>query len=106
MFKKRLAVYILECADGKYYVGVTNNIDRRLAEHNSGKDPRAFTCKRRPVKLVFLEVFDSPREAIAYEKQIKDSTRAKKQALIERNWAKLSALAVCQNDSKAKRVKK
>ncbi|TND05545.1 MAG: excinuclease ABC subunit C [Bacteroidetes bacterium] len=103
---KRLLVYIVECSDKSYYTGVTNDIDRRLEQHNTGTNASAYTFSRRPVKLVFTEVFDSPLEAIAFEKQIKGWSREKKRALIERNWSRLSELAVCQNETKAKPVNK
>jgi len=46
-------VYILLCSDSSYYTGVTNNLDRRLYEHEAGFDPKSYTFKRRPLKLVF-----------------------------------------------------
>jgi len=63
-------VYILLCNDNSYYTGVTNNLDRRLYEYENGLDPGSYTCKRRPVKLVFNEIFDDIKQAIAFEKQI------------------------------------
>lgn len=50
-------VYILQCSDGSYYTGMTNEYERRLMEHQSGMDPRSYTSKRRPVKLVYLSEF-------------------------------------------------
>ncbi|NBC84255.1 MAG: GIY-YIG nuclease family protein [Bacteroidetes bacterium] len=94
---KYFNVYILKCADGTYYTGVTNSIERRLAEHIEGYDPNAYTFHRRPVELVFCESCISPHEAIDLEKQIKGWSRKKKEALIERNWYKLKELAVCKN---------
>jgi putative endonuclease len=96
---KRLGVYILKCSDGSYYTGVTNDIERRLKEHGSGKDPRCYTYKRRPVELVYFEVFWAPKEAIEWEKRIKGWSRAKKEALISENWEKLKELSVCKNDT-------
>ncbi len=78
-------VYILECKDASYYIGVTNDIDRRIAEHNNGINPTCYTFKRRPLKLVHLEEYDSILDAIAREKQLKRWSRAKKKALIEDN---------------------
>jgi len=46
-------VYILLCSDSSYYTGVTNNLDRRLYEHEASFDPKSYTFKRRPLKLVF-----------------------------------------------------
>ena len=52
-------VYLLECCDGKYYVGVTNNLARRLKEHDEGIDELCFTVSRRPVVLKSYLVFDN-----------------------------------------------
>lgn len=90
-------VYILRCDDGRYYVGVTNDLERRLLEHQNGINSNCFTFKRRPVELVFYEVFQSPSEAIAFEKKLKGWSKAKKSALIEQNWEKLHVLSKCNN---------
>ncbi|WP_223275948.1 GIY-YIG nuclease family protein [Algoriphagus aquimarinus] len=50
-------VYILKCYDDSFYTGVTDNLYRRLAEHNEGLDPFCYTVKRRPLELVFLKEF-------------------------------------------------
>jgi putative endonuclease len=88
-----MAVYILRCADGVYYTGVTNDLDRRLEEHQSGLNPTAYTFKRRPVKLVFYEWFPDAEQAIAFEKQVKGWRRQKKEALIRRDWGALPELS-------------
>ena len=90
---KELCVYILECADSSYYTGVTNDLERRLWEHNEGVDPKAYTYKRRPVKLVFSDWFPSPEQAIAFEKQVKGWRREKKKALIEGRYQDLEGLS-------------
>ncbi len=77
-------VYIVSCSDESYYTGVTNNLERRIAEHNSGLI-KGFTSKRLPVKLVFSERFSDVNDAIRLEKQIKGWSRIKKEALIEGN---------------------
>ena len=82
-------VYILGCSDRSYYVGVTNNIERRVAEHNEGLDPKAFTYRRRPVKLLFHAEFNDIENAIVLEKQLKGWSRRKKIALINEDWDKL-----------------
>lgn len=64
-------VYLVECHDGSYYVGVTNNLERRLREHNTGFDKKCFTYKRRPVELKYYESCPDINQAIAYEKQLK-----------------------------------
>ena len=59
-------VYILCCSDGKYYTGVTSNIELRLLQHQQGHDRNAFTYRRRPVELVFNEVFKDIDQPIAF----------------------------------------
>ncbi len=97
-----MAVYILQCADGAYYTGVTNDLGRRLQEHQTGYNPKAYTFKRRPVKMVFYEWFPDAGQAIAFEKQVKGWRREKKEALIRRDWASLPGLSVSY--SKIKRM--
>jgi putative endonuclease len=80
---KLLFVYILECADRTYYTGITNNLDRRIKEHETGKNPEAYTFSRRPVALKFYAEFTDFYLAIDKEKQIKRWSNAKKKALIE-----------------------
>ncbi len=86
-------VYIVKCSDDSYYTGITNNIERRLFEHNGGINPKSYTYKRRPVKLVFLQEFTEPEMAIAKEKQIKKWTRRKKEALINGDYELLRELS-------------
>lgn len=85
-------VYILKCSDGTYYTGVTNNITRRLQEHNSGCHC-GYTSARLPVELIYYEEFDKPLIAINREKQIKGWSREKKEALIKRDLNKLKELS-------------
>ena len=86
-------VYILLCSDNSYYTDVTNNLDRRLYEHETGFDLKAHTFKRRPLKLVFHETFTEITQAIAFEKQVKGWNRAKKEALINGRWDLLPELS-------------
>jgi putative endonuclease len=86
-------VYILECADGTYYIGFTNDVDRRLNDHTSGRYPGSYTYDRRPVKLMFYQSFTDPETAIRFEKKIKKWSHAKKQALIEENYHLLPLLS-------------
>jgi predicted GIY-YIG superfamily endonuclease len=74
-------VYILECADASFYIGETGNIDVRVAKHADGSASR-FTAARRPVKLVFSEMYDDRPAALGRERQLKGWTRAKKEALV------------------------
>ena len=94
-------VYIVECSDKKYYTGVTNDIERRLLEHNEGIDKKSFTYTRRPVKLVYCEKFIDPNQAIEFEKQVKGWSRAKKQALIKRDWETLVNLSNLKNKTRS-----
>jgi putative endonuclease len=95
-------VYIVLCTDGSYYVGLTNNVDNRINQHNEGSDPEAYTYTRRPVKLMYTEIFTEVLLAIAREKQIKRWSRVKKQALINESWDKLNGLAECKNETSHK----
>ena len=74
-------LYILECADGSYYTGSTNNIELRLQEHLNRKGA-TYTKNRLPVKLVFVEEFQRIDEAFYMEKQVQGWSRNKKEALI------------------------
>ena len=66
--------YILRCADGTYYCGWTNNLDRRLKAHNEGKGAK-YTRSRRPVALVYYEAFSTKEEAMRREYEIKQLPR-------------------------------
>ena len=96
---KRLNVYIVNCKDDSYYTGVTNNVERRIVEHNSGLDKKSYTYSRRPVKLVYSQEFSDPNEAIRFEKQVKGWSRAKKEALIEDDFEELVKLSNRKNNS-------
>ena len=63
--------YIVQCSDKSYYTGVTNNLERRLWEHETGYNISCFTFKRRPVVLKYSEKYQDIIQAIAWEKQIK-----------------------------------
>lgn len=95
---KNYTVYILQCADDSYYVGVTNDIETRIVQHNDGLNRKAYTYPRRPVKIVFQEHFHDINQAIAFEKQVKGWRREKKQALINREWEKLPDLSIAYKD--------
>jgi putative endonuclease len=97
MRKKTYYVYIVKCSDESYYTGITNNLHRRIAEHNTGVNPGSYTSTRRPVELVFACEFNYVNDAIAFEKQIKGWSRKKKEAIICGNWEALKCLAECKN---------
>jgi tRNA/rRNA methyltransferase len=84
--------YMLRCSDGKYYVGHTDDLDSRVAQHQSGAIP-GYTQKRLPVELVWAELFPDRDIAFAAERQIKGWGRAKKEALIQGKWEDLKRLA-------------
>lgn len=78
---KRAHVYILRCADQTFYIGTAKDLGRRLAVHNAGKGAK-YTKPRRPVRLVWQEGPMSLTRALRREYQLKQLTRAQKQALI------------------------
>ncbi|MGK9475364.1 GIY-YIG nuclease family protein [Melioribacter sp. OK-6-Me] len=85
-------VYILRCSDGSYYTGSTNDLERRLWQHQNGEGAN-YTKKRLPVELVYYEEYERIDEAYYREKQIQGWSRKKKEALIEGRFEDLSVLA-------------
>jgi putative endonuclease len=73
--------YILKCADGTFYCGWTNNLEKRLAAHNAGTASK-YTSPRRPVELIYTERFATKQEAMRREYRIKQLTRQQKIDLI------------------------
>lgn len=86
-------IYILRCADGSYYTGHTDKLEKRIAEHETGAISSCYTFKRRPLKLVFSQDCATREEALAAEQQIKGWSRKKKEAMMRGNWAEVSRLA-------------
>lgn len=84
--------YILECADGSFYVGSTTHLEARLNQHQLGLGA-TYTRRRRPVTLVWHCEFATVAEAFAFEKQVQNWGRAKRIALIEGRFADLPKLA-------------
>ncbi len=74
--------YMLECGDDSYYTGWTNDIEKRLTAHRNGEGAK-YTRGRGPLRLIYLEVFDSKEEAMQREAFIKRLSREEKHALIE-----------------------
>lgn len=72
--------YILECSDGTYYTGWTNNLEQRIKAHNDGKGARYTRC-RLPVRLMYYEAFATKQEAMRREYAIKQLTRKQKESL-------------------------
>jgi putative endonuclease len=81
--------YLLLCADGQYYTGHTDDLERRLGEHQSGLI-KGFTSSRLPVTLVWADYFHSREEAIVNELRVKKWSKAKKRALAAQDWDALS----------------
>ena len=85
-------VYMLRCADGSFYVGHTDELQRRVAQHEAGELP-GYTHERRPVSLVWHQETATREEALAAEMRIKGWSRAKKEALIAGDWERVKQLA-------------
>lgn len=75
-------VYILRCADGTFYTGTTDNVERRAAVHNSGKGAK-YTRGRTPVAVVYREACPDKSAALRREWAVKQMSRAEKLRLIE-----------------------
>ncbi|WP_371819676.1 Mov34/MPN/PAD-1 family protein [Erythrobacter sp. 3-20A1M] len=84
--------YLLHCRGGSFYTGHTDDLDRRIAEHQSGAFP-GFTRDRLPVELVWSGEFPDRQQAFEFERRIKGWSRAKKLALIRGDWEGISRLA-------------
>lgn len=84
--------YILECADGTYYVGSTTDLERRLGEHNEGLGA-AYTRHRRPVRLAWAGQYERIDQAFAFEKRVQGWSRRKRQALIDGRFDLLPGLS-------------
>ncbi len=76
-------VYVLECADGSLYTGLTTDPERRVREHNSGKASK-YTRSKLPVRLVYCETVDDKSQALKREYAIKQLPRNEKLELISR----------------------
>jgi putative endonuclease len=88
------SIYILLCADGSYYTGITRrSVEERVSEHVDGAIPGCYTFTRRPVVLAHSEHYERIDEAIAAERRIKGWSRAKKEAYIRGDFELLSKLA-------------
>ena len=95
-------LYILKCFDGLTYTGVTNDLSRRMEEHQSGLNKTCFTFKRRPVELIFHQEFNDIEQAIYFEKKIKKWSGKKKIALANGDYDLLKLLAECRNETHSK----
>ena len=84
-------MYILQCADGSYYVGSTRNLEARLHQHQTGGGA-VYTRSRLPVELVYSAEFVTVAEAFAAEKRVQNWSRAKREALIRGDFDALASL--------------
>lgn len=82
-------VYILECADKTLYTGYTNNLDRRLKEHNYSSKGASYTKNRRPVSIVYFEEYETQREAMRREAGLKKYRRKEKLKIVDQLWKKI-----------------
>jgi putative endonuclease len=78
-------VYIIRCRDGTLYTGIANNLQKRIAEHNSEEGGARYTRSRRPVELVYSEQAPSRAESLKREYEVKRMPRAEKNKLIDGN---------------------
>ncbi|MGI6103614.1 MAG: GIY-YIG nuclease family protein [Patescibacteria group bacterium] len=78
------ALYVLQCADGTFYAGITTDVVRRVAEHNSSAKGAKYTRTRRPVRLVYSEAHPSRSAALVAEAAFRQLSRAEKLARIGR----------------------
>ncbi len=81
--------YMLKCSDGTLYTGWTNDLEKRVEAHNSGKGAK-YTKARRPVELAYYEEFETKEQAMKREYAIKQLGRKEKQKLIAGKKVKLS----------------
>ena len=89
--------YIVRCRDGTLYTGLTNNLEKRMEAHNSGKGAR-YTKSRRPVKLVYYEEFETKEEAMSREYAIKHMKKSKKEKLLENLYPAVQKSISLQSD--------
>ena len=94
---KTYYVYILKCSDNLLYTGITNNVERRFNEHQKGLNKSCFTFNRRPLELIFYQVFNDVEQAIYFEKKIKKWSSKKKLALANEDFDMLEILSECRN---------
>lgn len=91
-------VYILECSDNSLYTGITNNLERRLEEHRTGRGAK-YTKHRNPLKVRYVEFRRTKSAALTREAAIKSLTRSEKLALITvQRTATLLGLAFMSKD--------
>lgn len=75
--------YVLECNDGSYYAGYTNDLDKRVSVHNEGKGAK-YTRAKRPVRCIYFETYETKQKAMQVEYRFKQLTRKKKEEHIRK----------------------
>ena len=90
--------YILRCNDGTYYTGSTQDLRKRIWQHQSGNGAN-YTARRLPITLVYYETYNRIDTAFKREKQLQNWSRKKKEALINGLEDELRRLAICKNKS-------
>jgi len=85
-------LYILRCSDDTYYTGSTTDLERRIEQHQAGEGS-IYTKRRRPIKLIYSEVFPRIDEAFYREKQIQGWSRKKKEAYMAGRLSELPKLS-------------
>lgn len=95
-------VYMVQCSDDSIYIGLTNDLERRLKEHNFGLNDNSYTSKRRPVKMIWHQEFMQFEQAEKFEKKIKKWSRSKKMALANGDYNLLKLFSICKNETNFK----
>ena len=85
-------VYMLHCNGGRIYVGQTDDLERRVYQHEHGVIP-GFSADNRPIKLIWSDMFESRDAARSFEAKLKGWSKAKKLALVRGDWNEISRLA-------------
>jgi putative endonuclease len=86
-------MYILQCADGSFYTGHTDDLDQRIWQHDEAMFPDCYTADKRPLSLFYAEECQTREDAKRREYQVKNWSRAKKMALAKQDWPALNHFA-------------
>ena len=95
-------VYMIKCKDDSIYIALTNDLERRICEHNNGTNTSSYAYKRRPVKLIFNQKFIQFEQAERFEEKIKKWSRKKKLSLASGNFKMLKKYSESKNVSSHK----
>jgi len=97
-------VYILNCSDHSYYTGHTDNLEKRMTEHQSG-ECGGYTSTRLPVELLWSQDCTTREEALSAEQQVKGWSRKKKEAMMRGDWKAVQQIAWGTNNPLPDRLK-